>query len=335
MEKIQKYAKFVKEHEKEITSFVDQYFEVKKNEIREKILNDIKSYLDPIPDHYEKCHGKLKKNGKISLDQTVFEFLEEYMGTCFMDNYEKFGNIFEVIISSEIGYNYMKNAIKNYLEVSFNEKITNEDLGNICDECSYFAPIYCNSVTNEYGSSYKHILKALKIGDKKLSELIEADQYTNLYKDIIWICKGHYDHTLYENEFAALEAFYHLAYGNSDIKLTEELANEVFLYPTFDYIVRSCATMKHFSLQFLFHKTTQEILAERDHIMKGKELLDFNKTMFWRLIDFIKFAVLKEHDPDLNKTIHCIDMRDHYGKIMKRRMCKETYNSKQKDEENK
>ena len=100
-------------------------------------------------------------------------------------------------------------------------------------------------------------------------------EYIKLYKDIIWICKGHYDHDLYENELAALEAFYHLSYS-PDIKLTEELANEVFLYPTFDYIVRSCATMKHFSLQFLFHKTTQEILAERDHIINGKELLDFN-----------------------------------------------------------
>ena len=128
---------------------------------------------------------------------------------------------------------------------------------------------------------------------------------------------------------AALEAFYHLSYS-PDIKLTEELANEVFLYPTFDYIVRSCATMKHFSLQFLFHKTTQEILAERDHIMKGKELLDFNKTMFWRLVGFIKFAVLKEQDSETDEMIHYIDMRDHYGKIMKRRMCQSTSDLNQK-----
>lgn len=154
-------------------------------------------------------------------------------------------------------------------------------------------------------------------------------EYIKLYKDIIWICKGHYDHDLYENELAALEAFYHLSYS-LDIKLTEELANEVFLYPTFDYIVRSCATMKHFSLQFFFHKTTQEIIAERDHIMKGKELLDFNKTMFWRLIDFIKFAVLKEQDPETDEMIHYIDMRDYYGKIMKRRMCQSTSDLNQK-----
>lgn len=168
---------------------------------------------------------------------------------------------------------------------------------------------------------------------QKYAKLVEADQYINLYKDIIWICKGHYDHDLYENELAALEAYYHLVYS-PDIKLTEALANDVFLYPVFEYIVRSCVTMKHFSLQFLFHKTTQEILAERDHIMKGKELLDFNKTMFWRLVGFIKFAILKEQDSETDEMIHYIDMSDYYGKIMKRRMCKETHNSKQKDEGN-
>lgn len=185
MKNIQKYIDFVKSHEKQIVEFVDQQFDDHKEELQEKILKIITGYIIKLPDHFEWSYdgcpydfsGEINKDGKISLDQTILDFLEnEYTGektatytSGYGFYYERYGDKLSYK-TLEIGCNCMKKAIRDYIESSFNEKLTDEEFETIGDGFANFDSIYMYSITNDF-FEYEGTIEYLEIGDKKLSEL--------------------------------------------------------------------------------------------------------------------------------------------------------------------
>ena len=72
MEQIQKYFQ---DHAKEIAEQINQDFIEKKEEFRLVALDVIKSYITPIPPHFELDGEELKCKGMLDLNQTVSNFL--------------------------------------------------------------------------------------------------------------------------------------------------------------------------------------------------------------------------------------------------------------------
>lgn len=191
MEELQKYVDCIYDHDKEIVIYINKQFNESKIEIREDILNKIKDFLSPIPDHYrwkyDGCpydfSGKLVKKRKINLDQTILDFLKnEYTGKreeshCrgFNDNFKYyFPKYKDLLIDFTIPYanNFVCQCIHKYLNIHFQTNISGTDFKNIMDECCIIDEIYCDSIT-EYFISAERLLKYLKIGKMKLSELME------------------------------------------------------------------------------------------------------------------------------------------------------------------
>ena len=86
---IQRYANYVNSHVEEIARCVDARFEKNKIQIKSKMVEEIKSYLTPLPVHFEikrddnpfDRSGVLVEDGEVILNQTVMEFLQnEYTG---------------------------------------------------------------------------------------------------------------------------------------------------------------------------------------------------------------------------------------------------------------
>lgn len=88
-ESMQQCIDYIKQNEDEIAEYVNSLFLAQKDVIREQLLESLAAMLNPIPTHYEwrsnDCpydySGELYEDGKVSLEQTVSEFLEsEYTG---------------------------------------------------------------------------------------------------------------------------------------------------------------------------------------------------------------------------------------------------------------
>lgn len=83
-ESMQQCIDYIKQNEDEIAEYVNSLFLAQKDVIREQLLESLAAMLNPIPTHYEwrsnDCpydySGELYEDGKVSLEQTVSEFLE-------------------------------------------------------------------------------------------------------------------------------------------------------------------------------------------------------------------------------------------------------------------
>ena len=83
-ESMQQCIDYIKQNEDEIAEYVNSLFLAQKDVIREQLLESLAAMLNPVPTHYEwrsnDCpydySGELYEDGKVSLEQTVSEFLE-------------------------------------------------------------------------------------------------------------------------------------------------------------------------------------------------------------------------------------------------------------------
>ena len=133
---MQQCIDYIKLNEDEIAEYVNSLFLAQKDVIREQLLESLAAMLNPIPTHYEwrsnDCpydySGELYEDGKVSLEQTVSEFLESLS-----DN------------TLEIGCSIMTDGIKDFVQRNAGipcERFSREEFFDIKTECNEFDPIY-------------------------------------------------------------------------------------------------------------------------------------------------------------------------------------------------
>lgn len=158
-EKEKVFADYIENNCESIAKEVDREFENQKGKIRKEIVNEIARYLDPVPPHYEwyddgipwDHSGDLRKEGTVSLDQSVEDFLEhEYTGNwtpTFESHYGKMYDTYDTNLSYttyEIGYTIMTDVILKSLNRAFNCSLTEKDAFgyNGIFLTDYFDPVY-------------------------------------------------------------------------------------------------------------------------------------------------------------------------------------------------
>lgn len=158
---------------------------LKKDSIKEQLLEEIRGYITPVPKHYEWTRGycpyddsgEIYVNGLVSLDQTIAEFLEnEYTGqrrATFISHqgfdYETYGDQISYLLK-EIKENIVQKTVKKYVEELFGEEISEDDLFRIFEE--YYSEIYAESIAFDF-DFYEDAVKFTGIKNMKLSELVE------------------------------------------------------------------------------------------------------------------------------------------------------------------
>lgn len=159
-ESMQQCIDYIKQNEDEIAEYVNSLFLAQKDVIREQILESLAAMLNPIPTHYEwrsnDCpydySGELYEDGKVSLEQTVSEFLEsEYTGASratYVSHYGLSYNTYGDSLSDdtlEIGCSIMTDGIKDFVQRNAGipcERFSREEFFDIKTECNEFDPIY-------------------------------------------------------------------------------------------------------------------------------------------------------------------------------------------------
>lgn len=159
-ESMQQCIDYIKQNEDEIAEYVNSLFLAQKDVIREQLLESLAAMLNPIPTHYEwrsnDCpydySGELYEDGKVSLEQTVSEFLEsEYTGASratYVSHYGLSYNTYGDSLSDntlEIGCSIMTDGIKDFVQRNAGipcERFSREEFFDIKTECNEFDPIY-------------------------------------------------------------------------------------------------------------------------------------------------------------------------------------------------
>ena len=92
--------------------------------------------------------------------------------------------------------------------------------------------------------------------------------------DILLICKGWYNHTLYHNTLEALNAYYHKYYGCEDITMDKALAVFLFLKPLALKAIEIKPTLARY------------IFEPQYSLISNKEI--FSEVMYDRLLGLIQ-----------------------------------------------
>lgn len=181
------YVDFINSHIDEIANYVNEKFDLLKDDFRDKIINKIKGYLDPLPAHYDLeddgCpydkSGVINEKGSISLNQTVSNFLEEEytgsyeatyisgMGTSY-NTYgdELHGDIID--IADEI----MLLAIQKFVESYFGTEFTGAKFEEIKQSCGDFQDIYDSCIAADF-FFWQSAIEFVDIGDMKLFDIVK------------------------------------------------------------------------------------------------------------------------------------------------------------------
>ena len=186
--KYAKYVEYVESNLDEIVAYTDKKFEESKDELKEKLLNEVKQQLSSVPEHYVWKHsesgsydqsGHLREDGYVSLNQTLNEFLEnEYSGRRTFTGvkrmkwqYEKWDEEF-FDICYEISGDLIRSCIRKCIEEHFDEKYSNDEASSIID-------VVYDTVYDEcIGNQFFNVISAMDfvgIGDMLLSDIVEKD----------------------------------------------------------------------------------------------------------------------------------------------------------------
>lgn len=183
---IEKYITYIDENVEQLAVFVNELFEKRKDEIRQKLIDIITGYLDPIPTHYEWYYdgcpydfsGDIKEAGEVSLDQTVIEFLEnEYTGgktPTFTSgrgwNYDTYSDSLRYD-TMDMGYDIMLKTVQRELEKHFGVSLTDKDMNDITFARD-FDDIYDECLASEFFFP-EFVVEYVGINDIKLSDLVK------------------------------------------------------------------------------------------------------------------------------------------------------------------
>lgn len=185
---------FLKEKREELGRIIDDEFIKQKNEIKEGVLAELKSYLSPVPTHFvwedDGCpydhSGIIVEDGVVDLEQTVEDFLMfEYTGTkrpTFVSgsgwHYETYGD-FVSQYTFEIGSDIISEKIKGFIEEHFKAALP-EKLSKFYDHDAVFDCIYddlyyeCFDCVGWKFSYYEMVFEFLgiDIGNMVLSDFV-------------------------------------------------------------------------------------------------------------------------------------------------------------------
>lgn len=183
---IQQYVNYVNSHVEEIAKYVDARFEKDRAQIKNKIIEEIKGYITPLPVHFERKRdnnpfdrsGVLVEDGDIDLNQTVEEFLQyEYTGAkraTYMSgmgwSYDTYEDELEYL-TLEMSYETMVSVIREHVESRFCVKLSDCEFEDIKCACYDFDDIYMDCIANEFCCPLEAI-KLVGIGDIKLSSFV-------------------------------------------------------------------------------------------------------------------------------------------------------------------
>lgn len=181
------YTEYVDNNIDEIVRYVDEQFHKAKDFLKVKLVRELRNYLTPVPVHYVfkesqcsyDCSGELVKDGIVSLNQTVNDFLEnEYSGTKVATyisgmgwSYQKYEDELHYY-TIELAADIMFPAIRNCIEQHFNKKMSDEQFKAIKEECGGFDDIYDNCIASGFFFCYPAI-EFTGIGKIKLTDIVE------------------------------------------------------------------------------------------------------------------------------------------------------------------
>lgn len=185
-----KYVEFVNNNIEQIAEYVNQSFEQSKEHIRMKLIHLIKDSLMDEPIHYVKKYdrnsydhsGILVKDGYISFNQTVMDFLqEEYTGnkeptygtsgrswyyTTYMDSLH--------YVTIDIASDIALSAIRRCIENEFTVVLSDDEFDAIKTACRDFDDIYDNCMVFDFFFGGTAV-EFCGLSDIKLSELMNTD----------------------------------------------------------------------------------------------------------------------------------------------------------------
>lgn len=175
--RVQEITEYIEQHADVIGAIVDERFEETKPFVSTKLRKIIRSYLTPIPMHYEwvpdDCpydrSGSLVAKGYIDINQTVASFLEnEYTGSWTPTyesgcgkNYDTYGDDLSYEIISIAG-TIMNDTIKKCIRETFALYVLSEDeIDDILDvardsvyyECIASELFWCSEAIEYYNLS--------------------------------------------------------------------------------------------------------------------------------------------------------------------------------------
>lgn len=169
----------------QIALLVNLRFEECRAYLRGRVLAHIKKFLTPLPAHFVwergSCpydsSGELKRDGNVSLDQTISQFLEEeysgsseatYISGCGL-NWNSWGDELHYE-TNEIGYTVMKEVLLSYLEEKMHRPVSEKDLCYVDTD-----PVYDLCYASDF-FFYEAAIDFLGIGDMLLSSLFKNKQ---------------------------------------------------------------------------------------------------------------------------------------------------------------
>lgn len=187
---IKKYADFINNHHASLVYQINTELDIQMEELRKEFLKQINYYLTTpeLPAHYVEDHsydppydhsGELVKEGQISTEITVKEFLEDeyngdtrasYCSGCgfFHDTYSESLRSFTL----EYGCNLMYRIIRENINKEFKVTISDEEFDELYDEMGCFDDIYDDTRINEFFFP-EIVAQMCGIDNLKLSEVIE------------------------------------------------------------------------------------------------------------------------------------------------------------------
>ncbi|MBQ7431330.1 hypothetical protein [Butyrivibrio sp.] len=182
----EQYAEYVANNTGMFAEEVNKSFERSKDLIKGRILNEIRKNLTPIPEHFEWSRGEcrydssgyLKEKGLISLNQTLYDFLNnEYTGASMPTyesghglNYCTYGDDLS-IFTLDLACNYMRQTIKSIIESKFNISLTEDDMLTIGEGCDDYDRIYDACIASEF-FFWEGPVEFCGIGGMQLSDII-------------------------------------------------------------------------------------------------------------------------------------------------------------------
>lgn len=126
-----------------------------------------------------------------------------------------------------------------------------------------------------------------------------------LEKDIILLCKHHYDTLKYKTLLDAFNAYYHKYYGCEDIQMDYKFAVNLFLKPTIEYFLTE-TRIRSFICNGLFEESYYE-----KRPLNSTGCTEFYEVLYRRLTTWICLQRVKEQNKETGEWEWAIDFSDY------------------------
>lgn len=127
----------------------------------------------------------------------------------------------------------------------------------------------------------------------------------NLPKDIILLCKKHYNTEKFKTLLDALNAYYHKHYGCEEIQMDYKFAVNLFLKPTIEFLLNE-DRIRSFMYNGLFEESCNE-----KSLFNVDGCTDFYEVLYHRLTSWICLQKVKKKNGETGEWRWIIDLSDY------------------------